>query len=505
MKKVLVTLLGIVMAVTLSSCKNNPSVDGIAYFESDVISSGFRGIGVEWGTYEDTDKLYDGAWNKIINNVNVLKPSLVRCMTNFDWFVTGFDDKGTTDLNDDTWTYNFKNKYMENALLILDYCESHNVSVAFGVWNVIGDVNEETDIYKMIPNATSDIRWAKMCADLMDFLVNKNGYTCIKWFVNTNEPNYKGLVGSSKNAYNSYDKWETGVKNVRKAFDKIGLKDLDIIGGDCTSFAYDTPTYMEGIAKNLKKTLNNYGVHMYVSNIDIANGNYQTHMKMLYDGIKKIDSGLGKTKDLLIWETGLLDGKNASDCNELIANSSYGLKMANLTIQSILSGVNGLCYWDLDDAMHFMYTSNGTTAKEWGMFSTLASADSRWQELRPWYHSSCILSNALTNGSIIYNATYNKDYKSLRSIASVSSDFKDGSIILINDQAVQVNTKVYLEKEVSNNEEIFVYIYNESNLRLNSDGYVTYNYKINGSINKLTEINVPAGSMVVLTTKEIGK
>ena len=35
----------------------------------------------------------------------------IRLMISYDWFCQNFDDKGNDDKTDDTWTYNFANKY----------------------------------------------------------------------------------------------------------------------------------------------------------------------------------------------------------------------------------------------------------------------------------------------------------------------------------------------------------------------------------------------------------
>ena len=75
--------------------------------------------------------------------------------------------------------------------------------------------------------------------DNIDFLnkrLNEKGYSCIKWFVNSNEPNLTGAKGSSKNYNNNFNIWSQGVKNVRKALDDRGFNYIKIVGGDTTGF-----------------------------------------------------------------------------------------------------------------------------------------------------------------------------------------------------------------------------------------------------------------------------
>ena len=498
-------LLLLTFMLPITSCnQQNLKLNDVVFEKQNIVINSFNGLGVEWGVYEDTNKIAKEQWNRIYSAVKRLNPKLVRCMTNFDWIVKNFDSKGNDDINDDTWEYDFTNKYMINCCEILDFCQENDINVAFGVWNVIGNVDETKDEWKMIKNTSADIRWAKLSADLLEYLVKVKGYTCIKYFVNTNEPNYTGAIGASKNAYNTYDTWRQGVLNVRKVFDEIGLNDIDIIGGDTTGFN-GCMDYLPKIASNLNDVVNNYGIHMYISNYDIDNGNFMNNLKSMFSEIKKIDNKLGASKDMIIWEAGLLDGKNVqTDCNAYIANYSYGIRMADYTIQSILAGINGVVYWDLDDGMHFMYNESNATPKEWGMFSSLNDSSSLKQEYRSWYHSSTLLTNLLAKDCKIYKATTAYDDTTFRCIASIDKDNKNAGFVAVNRKSEEI-TKSFVLKETINNtlNKMYVYIFNESSLRLNSDGFVVENYIIDGSLNNITNITIPANSVVVVSTRRL--
>lgn len=491
-------------ALSLFSCdrRKKGETDTVLYRAQDLVSSGFGGIGMEWGVYEDKNKLAPNAWERITAAADRLRPGIVRCMTNFDWIVTDFDTKGTPEVEDDTWSYRFDNKHMDSACEILDYCQAHDVDVAFGVWNVLGRADNSDNI-GMIFNATSDIRWAKMAADLLEYLVRYKGYTCIKWFVNSNEPNYTGIEGQSKNAYNTYEKWEKGVLQVRAALDAVGLQSVDIVGGDVT-FTTDgsATTYLDNLSRNAGGAVNNYGVHLYISDLSIINGSLQTRIAENYQIIRHNDPALGKTKHLYIWEAGLLDGKNAvTDCNSYIGNFSYGLRMADYTVQSILAGVNGVAYWDFDDAMHFMYTESGMTAKEWGMFSTLNDATALRQEYRPWYHSSVLLSNLLQKGSRVYGSHGGENEK-FRTLAVVSPDGQDAGFVAVNRDSVPVTRTFRLEEKIES-DRLYVYLYSEKTLRLDENGFVTYNYTASGSLCEGIRMEIPAGSVVIVSTRPL--
>ncbi len=504
----IILALGLIMMIS-SSCSCNDEQDdktddnGIICFNtSNIVNNDFGGLGVEWGTYEDTKKIVPDAWTRITNAVDYLKPSIVRCMFNLDWICYDLDKKGTTDKNDDTWKYDFTSVHMEDCCDVLEYCQNNDIIVAFGFWNVIGNADTSVDTWGMIQDCSSDIRWAKMTADVLDYLVNIKGFTCIKYFVNTNEPNYTGNVGSSKMAYNTYAKWEQGVRQVRTKIDSIGLNNIDIVGGDTTGFGKVALDYLKNISINLKSILNNYGCHFYISNIDISKRNFYSYLSQLYKGIKENDKNV-VNKKFYIWEAGLYDGKDAAtDCNLYIQNYNYGYRMADYTLQAIQAGLDGVCYWDLDDGMHYMYNATGTTPKEWGMFSTYTGATIKDQEYRPWYYSSVMLTNILKRHNTMY---FDSKHTTLTCIGTTTQDKSNGAIVIVNHNQSKITAKVCLQETVTNNEKTYVYIYKEGELLLDTNGKILPNYEYNTSINSIYELEIPTGAVVILSSNKIGE
>lgn len=477
-----------------SQSVNDPNV--ISFSHSTLVQKSFGGLGVEWGAYEDTDKLAEGGWERIIEHMDHLGAARIRLMVSYDWFCQNFDDKGDSDKTNDTWTYNYTNKYALNMIEILEYCQTHSIDVAFGAWNVIADLSSGVDEWGMMDEVTSDIRWAKITADTLDFLVNQKGFTCIKWFVNTNEPNYKGQQGSSKNWNNTYEKWQQGVINVREALDKVNLQSVGIIGGDTTGFE-GSKEYLINIAKNIKDKVGDYGVHLYLTNYSIGTGEMSTMINELYNQIKELDPELGVSRQADIWEAGLFDGKDqATDCQTTIRTTNYALRMTNYTIQALASRINGITYWDFDDAMHFMYTSNGMTPKEWGMFSSLADASSGKQELRPWYHTSSLLCHMFKKGYKVLNASYSDS--DFRSIASLSYDGKQGGFVASNSGVKPVKKTFRFEEPVEG-DKLYVYVFNASSYRLGDDGYIVPSYVIDGSLNSEITMEIPTSTALFVS------
>lgn len=486
--------------------KKDVDKTNIVFRKDNIVLNNFEGLGVEWGTYEDPDKLSSDSWERSLKIMDRLNPQVTRCMLNYDWFITNFDDKGDKDKNNDTWEYNFSNKLMNNTIDVLRYCDDHDIEVAFGAWNVPGQV--AVDEYNMMKEVTSDIRWAKMTADILEYLTVKQGIRCIKYFVNSNEPNYSGIEGKSKNYNNTFDVWAKGVKNVRKVLDERGFKDIKIIGGDTTGFE-GTDEYFSGIAKDkvLREQVGDYGFHVYCPNMIIDTGDLAVRIKDMYKKIKKSDKQLGVTRMPHIWEAGLFDGKDAeTDSNAYITNFSYGLRMADYTLQCAIAGVSSVVYWDFDDGMHFMPLADGTScSKGWGMFSSLNSDSAAKQKLRPWYHSSTLLTNLMRRGSKIfdYDANDPEIDETFRSMAVIGPNDEYAGVVGINRGGLSVTKTFRIAENFTDSNKIYLYIYNENELKIGEDGFVSENQVLDLSLKDQIEISVPGNSMVILSSKEL--
>ena len=497
--------------VAMSGCqKENGKIiadkDNIVFRNEGIVLNNFEGLGVEWGTYEDPDKLSSDSWERSLTIMDRLNPQVTRCMLNYDWFITNYDDKYDDDKTNDTWDYNFANKYMNNTVDVLRYCDDHNIDVAFGCWNVPGSLG--ADQYNMFKEVTSDIRWAKMTADIIEYLVKNQGIRCIKYFVNSNEPNYSGVEGKSKNYNNNFNIWAQGVKNVRKALDERGFQNIKIIGGDTTGFE-GTDEYFTGIASSeeLRESVGDYGFHVYCPNMIIDTGDLAVRIREVYNKTKKLDNELGVTRMPHIWEAGLYDGKNQeTDSNALIANFSYGLRMADYTLQCATAGVNSIVYWDFDDGMHFMYQEDGSTnSKGWGMFSSLSTDSAAKQRLRPWYHSSVLLTNLMRRGSKILDYAANNPAidSTFRSMGVIGPENAFAGVVAVNRGMNQVTKTFRIAEEFIDSNKVYVYLYNENELKLGDDGFVRPNQVLDASLKDQIELTIPTATMVILSSKEL--
>ena len=277
---------------------------------------------------------------------------------------------------------------------------------------------------------------------------------------------------------------------------------------DTTGFE-GTTEYFNGIASSdeLKEAVGDYGFHVYCPNMIIDTGDLAVRVRNVYNQTKQKDEGLGVTRMPHIWEAGLYDGKNAeTDSNAFIANFSYGLRMADYTLQCVTAGVNSVVYWDFDDGMHFMYHEDGTTnSKGWGMFSSLSTDSATKQRLRPWYHSSVLLTNLMRKGSKImdYPANDPEIDPNFRSMGILGPSNSYAGVVAINRGMLPVTKTFRITEEFNDSHQVYVYIYNENELQLGDDGFVKVNQVLEMSLRDQIEISIPQNTMVILSSKEL--
>ena len=180
--------------------------------------------------------------------------------------------------------------------------------------------------------------------------------------------------------------------------------------------------------------------------------------------------------------------------------------MADYTLQSAIAGVSSIVYWDFDDGMHFMYNADGTmTSKGWGMFSSLSSDSAMKQRLRPWYHSSVLLTNLMRKGSKIIDTAANNpeiDNK-FRSMGVVGPNKDYAGVVAINRGMEPVTKTFKITEEFTDSNKIYLYIYNESELQIGEDGFVKENEVYELSLKDEVELKIPQSSMVILSSKEL--
>ncbi len=387
----------------------------LTIFTDQLAGPPLMGLGAELDPY-DTIGPSQMDWPLLTQRLAYLRPGFLRVVEPASTYFGGYDAAGNP-------TYRWTNPHVQELLSILSIAKSLGVAVVLGDWGnplIGGD--------------------ARIPLEFIGQLRNTYGYTNIRYYNVTNEPNdstscdftcwagtmkalsaelttlgyqsWLSLVGPD-NA-NSWD--DTGAA---QALDRtVGLDQDNPAGGD----AWVTQTL-----NSIPSLIGAYDSHRYATIWGVENGVYGDQVRARREEISNLDS---PAKPYFAGEVGLtarqstpftarssrnrrallslLDPSSRSllstfvDSQPHIAEWDYGVWMGDMMIQAIGAGLAGASAWDLDDAMHVGGQYGAENLKRWGFWNSLGGQDgypASDLSPRPWFYTWSVLSRAFPAGS----------------------------------------------------------------------------------------------------------
>ena len=85
----------------------------------------------------------------------------------------------------------------------------------------------------------------------------------------------------------------------------------------------------------------------------------------------------------------------------------------------------------------------------------------------------------------------------------IGPDNKYAGVVAVNRNILPATKTFRMAKEFEDSGKVYVYIYNEAQLQIGEDGFVKENDVLEMSLKDQIEIEVPANSMVILSSKEL--
>lgn len=187
------------MAALLGACAGESAgkCDAVVRIDADsVVNRGYIGNGVQWDPYaldygQGRVEISDADWAKLYARLDFMRPAFIRVMTN----TTSVVRDGRLD----------RMRGFEHLSHILDYCQSHGVTVMFGDWGgSLMDARAGTVNRTLLDHAAAYVAW----------LVGEKGYDCIRYYNLVNEPN-----GFWSAADGDFDLWAKAVSYFRGRLD----------------------------------------------------------------------------------------------------------------------------------------------------------------------------------------------------------------------------------------------------------------------------------------------
>lgn len=405
----------------------------------EVINPCYLGNGVEWDPYDEAvswgHDLAEADWETLYARLDYMKPQYVRCMINspFTYYTgSGFEDT----------------RHADKLLKLLSYCQSRGVMVVYGEYN--------PPAWEM----KGSQEWVEASVKHLNYLVEDQGFDCIRHFVIFNEPD-----GNWASTNGDFAFWKEMVRRFRAEMDKYpALKENVSLAGPDAVIDYRNPASPYDAAGWLKATVEEvpeigiYDMHAYPGQRYVRSGEFEKtlrQMKALADkpiilgeaGFKYFsdpaDSSLAKE----YWRR--VEGHpftKGSDCNMLVYDTFYALDMAVMLCSVMNSGFSGAAAWMLDDAMH----SNGDSGltedvKLWGMWNILGAevfGDPSQEEIRPWYYTWSLMCRHFPAGSRILKLEASLPDGVSATAARTPSGTYSLAFVNVSDQPVELSVRL---------------------------------------------------------------
>lgn len=475
-------------SVFLTTAAFSQKADVTITVDHDVIvNESYIGNGAQWDPYQlnygnGEVQISAADWLKLYARLDNMRPQLMRVMTNTIQLIRNgkFDPE-----------YNFY-----KIEKILKYCQSRNVTVILGDWGgkMVYPKNAEID--------TVNIRYA---ADYADFLVNKKGYSCIKYYNMINEPN--GYWSSNEG---NYDLWAKAIKRFQSELIKHGLdKKFSLVAPDIAIWTNKETWWIDSCNTQFKGTFGLYDIHTYPSKITVNSGEYSNIIRAYKDRVPKnrkivmgeigfkyiepADSLYARENERRIKAKAHASG---TDSQMLVYDYMYGTDMADALFQTVNEGYSGSVVWMLDDAMHS--NESPDKLKIWGFWNILGEeyfgADE--EAVRPWYYAMSLLTRYMPQGAVVYGVKA-FGQQGVRAIAVQKEGKYMLAVVNTNKEKESVKIQSSTLGVLKNMKQ---YIYAQGMLIKNGDSGLTPNSR-NFDINpgKGFNIEMPSESLIVYT------
>ena len=220
---------------------------------------------------------------------------------------------------------------------------------------------------------------AEAIGSLLEHLVRGKGYTCIRYWTLTNEPDTTFEQGGG-----SFENFVLIHRLVKQEFERRGL-DIQIVGSD---EALGLPWFQRCVEnRDYFETVDLFASHRYFPYQDrvIAAGFFQDRIDML--------DARSPRKPLIMGEFGFHDSRSGVLVNPVMETYPYAIWTADMVIQGLNRGVAGFSVWCLHEVY---YPGNGFM--NYGLWDF---KDNDWR-VRPVYHVWSDFCRATQGGERVY-------------------------------------------------------------------------------------------------------
>jgi hypothetical protein len=416
---------------------------------SSFVSTGYIGNGVQWDPYEVND-ISEADWQKLYNRLDFMKPQFIRMMHN----ISEKSENGVL----------INESGLDHLTHLLDYCQSRDITVMFGDWGgSLADPEKGTINETLLRNV----------AAYLDFLINKKGYDCIKYYNLVNEPN-----GDWSQTKGDYTLWSRAVKFFWEEAQKLGLdRKIKMAAPDIAIWTAEETFWVSNTVRDFPEATGIYDIHTYPSKVTVNSGEYTEIIKAYKDvsapGSKIVMGEIGfkyrEPEDAAYQAENLKRAENLAhasieDSQMYVYDYMYGTDMADAVFQTINAGFSGCVAWMLDDAMHFKEPGK---LKIWGFWNIFGDErfGSEHEVVRPWFYAWSLLCSYLPRGTDFYTVNVS-GIDGVKAIAAVHKGKRTIAVVNVAKEERKVNITA---KDFADMDKVRKYVYGEGLFTITGD------------------------------------
>ena len=499
------------------------TVPGLTVFTDQLAGPPLMGLGVELDPY---DTLASGQinWALITQRLEFMRPGFLRVVEPASTYFGGYDAAGNP-------TYLWTDAHVQELLSILSIAKSLGITVMLGDWGnplIGGD--------------------ARIPLEFIGQLRNTYGYTNIRYYNVTNEPNdstgckftcWTGTMKSEATELTQlgYQGWLSlvGPDNANSWDDTQAARSLDRTVGLDQDNPLGGDSWVTQTLLSIPSLIGAYDSHRYATIWGVENGVYGDQVRARRELISNLDS---PAKPYFAGEVGLTarqttpftvgNLRNARTTQSLlslmdpssqthasvfvdsqphVAEFNYGVWMADMMIQAIGAGLAGASAWDLDDAMHIGGQYGDENLKRWGFWNSLGGQDGYPASdlaLRPWYYAWSVVSRGFPAGSeaLVVPSTGVPGLRATAARIPDGSGF-DLSLAVVNDSDTP-RSMILTVPSVPGAVTLARYDYFSGRLAVDANGFAVPDQTVPARLSAGVTVSLPSRGLVVLTSLGFG-
>jgi len=433
----------------------------LTFERSAAACKSFMGFGVEWdpGFWHGWNLkagVTEADWELVTGRIARMKVPVMRVMMQAKWCLRAGGQ------------YDWDSPEMKNARRYLDVCQRLGITVILTDWGCEPDWLKAPGIANV-----ADPKYAEAIGTYLDHLLNAKGYTCIRYFVMVNEPNYE---------VKDWGRWKKGVENVAAELARRGLDRKMALAGPDES---NDEGWHRNAVDQLQKTLGAYDVHRYAQPDEVRSGRLEAFFRTQWAYALEKDPQAG-AKPLIVGEAGLCHPGFGAATNPRHLDFDYGVEMADYAAQAANAGSWAVSAWMLEDSSHQNFT--------WGMWQGKAGGFA----LKPWFYPWSLLCRQVPAGSTTYRP--GKADPDLRALAarSEAKDAPGWTICLVN-RGAKPRTAVIRTFE-GGAVKLKHYLYAKDQAPADKDGFPVPVQERAGDLQAGVEVTCPANAVYLLTS-----